>query len=277
MKMLVRMMNIRWDEESIRKWSSMQKTAYILLPLLIYSFVHNIIETLLFWGLNVFAQNTGSEISSSLSRIAICFSVISSVGAVAVIFPAIKNEIKAGESRGRDLGWFPFLGVTAFLSALGFNLLFYVSGFAESSQSFTKTADAQFSVNFVLGILLYGVCSPLVEEAVFRGLIYNRLKRCFPFPIALIVSAVLFGAYHGNVVQALYGSILGLMMAYVYEKTGSFWASVWFHAVANLSIYMLSYWDSLDRIEGINEIGLMVLCLVGASGCFLLMRKKDFS
>ena len=67
------------------------------------------------------------------------------------------------------------------------------------------------------------------------------MKRCFNYKTALAVSSLLFGLYHGNIVQVVYGSILGLLIAYTYELYGSFAAPVLFHGVANVSVYALTY------------------------------------
>lgn len=178
-----------------------------------------------------------------------------------------------GTESDRQVKEYMFLAVLAFLSSFGLNLLFSFVGFTESSQAFTKTAQAQFGVSFLIGLVLYGVLSPIAEEAVFRGMIYNRMKRSFRYEIALVVSALLFGCYHGNLVQAVYGTILGLLMVYMYELYHSFMAPVLFHAVANVSIYVLTYYHGMENMD--RKVGLVmgVFSLLGAVVCFFYIRK----
>ncbi len=161
------------------------------------------------------------------------------------------------------------------LFALGLNLLFDLIGFTESSVSFTQTATAQFGVEFGVGLVLYGILSPLAEEAVFRGLIYNRMKRCFSYLIAVVVSSLLFGCYHGNLVQAVYGTILGILIAYSYEKYESFAAPVLFHAVANVSIFVMTYGNKLAQIDRTIRIVMAIVSLLGAAGCLIWITKKN--
>lgn len=111
---------------------------------------------------------------------------------------------------------------------------------------------------------MYGILSPIVEEAVFRGLIYNRMKRCFQPKIALVFSALIFGAYHGNLVQALYGTILGFLIAYSYERYKSFVAPVIFHGVANISIYAITYHNALGQMSTGTGIVVALFSLLGA-------------
>jgi len=51
--------------------------------------------------------------------------------------------------------------------------------------------------------------------------------------VAVIISALMFGLYHGNLVQGIYAFIMGCLLALVYEWTGSFAAPVLFHMIAN--------------------------------------------
>jgi len=55
------------------------------------------------------------------------------------------------------------------------------------------------------------------------------------------ISALLFGVFHGNIVQGIYGTLMGLLIAYVYEKYDNFIAPVIIHVAANFSVYILTY------------------------------------
>lgn len=289
-------MNIKWDKDSISTWSSPRKTLYILFPLLVYFLVHDMAEVLLWAGLNLFMENSGETVAAFLRQnaysvrgiiygIAICLGVAAiGQGVLAEIDDKPKPFYEEGEQKEKKRRFFVpqspqqvkkymFLGALAFLSSFGLNLLFSVTGFTESSQAFAQTARAQFGVDFLIGLILYGLLSPVAEEAVFRGLIYNRMKRCFRYEIALVVSAVLFGCYHGNLVQAVYGTILGLLMAYLYERYRSFVAPVLFHGIANVSIYVMVSQGSLAGMDKKVGLAASVVSLAGAVGCFFYIRK----
>ena len=57
-------------------------------------------------------------------------------------------------------------------------------------------------------ILSMGIIAPLAEEIVFRWLIYLRLRDYMRMGAAAVISGLIFGIYHGNLVQAVYASFL---------------------------------------------------------------------
>lgn len=292
-------MNIRWDKDSISTWNSPRKTLYILFPLLVYFLVHDMAEILLWGILNLFMGRASEAVVDFLNQnaysvrgiiygIAILIGVAAiGQGAYAEIYdkprlvyvekkskkPKKERTPLFGPGTEKRITEYMFLAALAFLSSFGLNLLFSITGFTESSQAFSETAQAQFGVDFLIGLVLYGVLSPVAEEAVFRGLIYNRMKRCFRYEIALVVSALLFGLYHGNLVQAVYGTILGLLMAYMYELYQSFAAPVLFHAIANVSIYVMVCYRSFADMDRNVGIVASAVSLLGAVGCFFYIKK----
>lgn len=126
--------------------------------------------------------------------------------------------------------------------ALGLSLLLNVaailSGFTSVSSGFAKTSSAQFSLPIWLGVPIYGIITPVTEEIVHRGIIYNRLRRFFDLPIALIAGALLFGISHGNLIQFVYAFLMGIMIGFIYERYGSFLYPVIFHCMANTAVYI---------------------------------------
>ena len=92
-----------------------------------------------------------------------------------------------------------------------------LAGLTRISERYQEVADRQYGVALGIGILIYGLVSPLAEEVVFRGLIYNRMRRYFGKALSVIVCGVMFGIYHGNLVQGIYGAVLGIAITYSYE------------------------------------------------------------
>ena len=125
-------------------------------------------------------------------------------------------------------------------SSLGLNILLALTGIVDTSANYQDVAKQQYGVVFGVGMILFGLISPITEEIVFRGLIFNRIRRYFPHAAAVIASGILFGIYHGNLVQGLYGGCMGILMAYLYERMHSFFIPCLFHATANFMVYMIA-------------------------------------
>lgn len=125
-------------------------------------------------------------------------------------------------------------------AVLGLNLLFDLTGITDSSAVYRAVAERQLTASLAVGLVCYGIVSPLAEELVFRGILYNELKRSYKLPLAMLVSALLFGLYHMNTVQGVYGFIMGLLLVYLYEYFGSFLWPVLVHILANSLVYILS-------------------------------------
>ena len=71
----------------------------------------------------------------------------------------------------------------------------------------------------ILMLTVAVIIAPIAEELVFRGLVQMRI-RDYLGPIAgIVISAICFGIYHGNMIQFIYASILGLFLSFGMEKS----------------------------------------------------------
>ena len=70
----------------------------------------------------------------------------------------------------------------------------------------------------VAAVLSHGHCRPLSEELLFRGILFERLRMALPFFWAALGSAAFFGLVHGNWAQGIYATLMGLILAWLYEK-----------------------------------------------------------
>ena len=171
----------------------------------------------------------------------------------------------------KDIGLLVALGGFA---ALSVNILFALIGFTGSSAAYEQVAEKQFALPLWAGIILYGIISPVAEEIVFRGIVYNRLRRQYGRGIAIVGSALVFGVYHGNAVQAIYGFVLGILIAVLYEKYASFLAPVILHSAANIFVYVVTSTVFLQKncMNPAVFIGSIILCVVLLAGC---LAKND--
>jgi phosphoglycolate phosphatase-like HAD superfamily hydrolase/membrane protease YdiL (CAAX protease family) len=144
---------------------------------------------------------------------------------------------------------------------------------------YSEVSEQAFSgqpVGFM--ILVVGIIGPICEELMFRGIVFHRLKDWVKPQTAIAISALLFGIYHGNVVQFFYATCMGVMLAIIYDKTGTLWISIVAHIAANLwSLFGSSFWSSLwQRIPAGMLCSVMIeilLCVIPTYWLFGYKRK----
>lgn len=182
------------------------------------------------------------------------------------LIPGFIQEIKERENSRSGKSYISVLLtiILAVASSITINILFVKLHILEASESYRQVSEHQYGVIFIFGLFLYGGISPLAEEVVFRGLVYNRLKKYFPVKVSILVSAVLFGVYHANLVQGIYGFLMGILIAYIYEKFGSFFYAFLFHAVANAAVYTVTSYETLYDVLITPYMGVfLAVVLVG--------------
>ncbi len=115
-----------------------------------------------------------------------------------------------------------YLAVTAVLMVLPES---WLEGYQEASTGITSGG--------VVGILAVVVAAPIVEEVIFRGLIMTRLSQAMPGWLAVLLSAAIFGACHGDPVWFGYTFLLGMFFGFLDLRAGSIWPSILGHMAFN--------------------------------------------
>ena len=140
----------------------------------------------------------------------------------------------------RGLWWLPLVAaVGAHVAIIVYGLVLTVLG-AEGAVPEQEQLEELFESRAVLP--LTGVATvlvaPLAEEVFFRGFIFSGLVRPFGLVGAMVISGLLFGAFHVTGLETVglvlpFGAI-GVLFAWLYYRTGSLWPSVATHFLFNL-------------------------------------------
>jgi len=235
----------RIADEPATEPNSFLKAVSIVWPVLVYNVISQVVLILFAYFMQwISLENMGMQAladfvrthSVMVSGVVKALSLAAGAGAVWHLFLRENAVIAMPEKHKKDIGLLFVLGGFA---ALAVNYLFAIIGFTGSSVAYEQVAEKQFALPLWAGLILYGIVSPIAEEIVFRGIVYNRLRRQYTRGIAIVGSALIFGVYHGNVVQALYGFVLGLLIALLYEKYASFLVPVILHSAANIFVYIV--------------------------------------
>lgn len=171
-------------------------------------------------------------------------------------------------------------GITAVLViiALGFSILgSYVSGILGGLLSlFDVTAKMpEFSqptdpLGVVISLIVIAVVPALMEEFAFRGVILGSLRR-FGDGFAIVISALLFGMFHGNFVQIPSAFIMGLALGYITVSSGSMWPAIIAHFINNALATLLPLWYEHIPEEMAGLIDTMISLLMMGAGLLAMV------
>ena len=93
------------------------------------------------------------------------------------------------------------------------------------------------------GYVAVGILAPLAEEVVFRGAILRTLLGIMSKKnhwVAIIISAALFGLAHFNAAQFINALLMGLLLGWMYYRTGSLVPGILLHWINNTMAYVLT-------------------------------------
>lgn len=112
----------------------------------------------------------------------------------------------------------------------------------ELDESIMETLEEMLDGPLWVNLLCMAVLAPVFEEWLCRGVLLRGLLYCdrgkdkprgLAPALAITISAVFFGAIHGNLTQGLSAFVMGCLFGYVYYKTGSLKLTMLMHCVNN--------------------------------------------
>lgn len=170
------------------------------------------------------------------------------------------------------------------LLVMGAGLARYGNILAGMLQMFLKSAEYQEMMqrmtdgkSFLMLVFWMGIIAPVAEEMIFRWLVYLRLRDALCVPGAVILSSLIFGVYHGNVLQAFYAGLISMVFAYILEKSGSLLSCIFLHIGANVWSLVLSEYGVwiLGKEYGIQMLlaaDLVQLFAIGAGMVYFIKK-----
>lgn len=103
-----------------------------------------------------------------------------------------------------------------------------LKGSAVDNAVMIYATESNMLVTFIYMVL----CAPVLEEYVFRKLIVDRTLK-YGQGVAIVLSGLMFGLFHGNLNQFAYAFLLGMFLAFLYVKTGNLKITIGMHMCVN--------------------------------------------
>ena len=169
---------------------------------------------------------------------------------------------------------------SAMTLGIAVNNIIAMTPLVEKSTGFTEANEAFFAGQVIYELLGSCLLIPIAEELLYRGVVYKRLRLLVGVTPAIVLSALLFGLMHVNLVQFLYAGILGLLLAFMLERTGRLYAPILGHIAANLVavIRQETGWLNFSyepTVAGIRFTVLMLLIAVALIWYQILLYKRE--
>lgn len=238
-----------------RQNSPIFKAFNIIYPVFVY-FVATNLSMSLFTMLAVFLGANPQEQYMALQTA----SVAVTIPFIARLYQKDKNEPTVFwehmdmEIAGKPTSMRAVNGVLMFLAGavlgVALNNLLILSGLEDISPGYQQVNQQLFSGGIYFELLGACLLTPFLEELLYRGVVYGRLcdlmildneektsqgqkRERYSRILAMILSALLFGVIHMNLVQFVYAGLLGILLAWFMEKTGHFYGAFLAHMGAN--------------------------------------------
>ncbi len=147
------------------------------------------------------------------------------------------ERVKIGLFKGIIFGivmGFAFYGIAGLWFEIVDRFLVVIPFIAKNSEYFSGVYSDLESGDYIWSLLSISIVGPVVEEILFRLLVFNSLERVTKNPwFAIIVSGVAFGVWHMIFVQSVYTAIMGCMMGLIYYKTRNIFVTMFIHIFNN--------------------------------------------
>lgn len=145
-------------------------------------------------------------------------------------------------SKGKPEDW--ALASFAALAMLGVSVLYFMvvtrihTPYVEKSlneyNEMMEVTTKRSALGLFLSVFSSSVLIPILEEMVFRGIVFQGMLRVGEPISAILVSALCFGVMHGQVIQIGYAFLCGIFLAVVYYVSKNLVMTIFTHMLFNI-------------------------------------------
>lgn len=190
----------------------------VMLPLLIHIIITNVMVLAL-----------GNRVDAAFLTTA------AAAAALPVLAFLYRGDRKERPAEKVSVPWRVYLFAAAAGAAMNVLLSGIMNYFAVTEHFSNAAQEGLLGSGTVVQVVGLGVLVPVMEELLFRGLVYQRMKKYFPVSVSILLGAAVFALYHGNMVQILFAFPMAVVMLLMYEKWKCLLVPVVFHMAVNLS------------------------------------------
>ena len=164
------------------------------------------------------------------------------------------------------------LGVTAAMGLSRFITMLPIDGILGSYKKIQSNLE---NSSFLLQLFVLGILAPVLEELLFRGVIYKRLKTYYDVTVAAYIAAIIFAIAHFNLIQGIYAFIAGIVMIYLYEKSDCLIVPIVMHSASNVATVIMGANPLSSFIDKHIIIRLLVSVAMIVAFVYLILKMNE--
>ena len=156
---------------------------------------------------------------------------------------------------------------------VGFGNILTMSPLARISQGFAEANEHFYGSTLLIELIGSAILTPMLEELLYRGVIYERLrffmgKRWH----GIFLSSLIFAMVHLNLVQFIYAFGMGIVLACCMEVTGHVYGAILAHMAANLIAVLRTECGLLPWLGDVSITAWLWSLGLTVVGCVVLKR-----
>lgn len=185
------------------------------------------------------------------------WSLFSFLAGLVIILFLLREDMKQGSERGASnigtiIMW-AILGVflayiAQYVAVMIETFVFDIKPGSENTSNIMEIARAA-----PIFILIPAIIAPILEEIIFRKIIFGSIYKRTNFIIAALASALVFGVVHGDPLHMLTYSAMGFVFAFLYVKTKRIIVPIIAHMAMNTITVILQFNLTPEDIEKMQE------------------------
>ncbi len=246
----------------MKKESLFKKSLFLLIPILIYYAITMVVSMIVGFlimlkmittekvSLNNFTDENYEMFASLVEENTMQMMLLVSVIAIPIFLILMYRDKKKIKMQAIDtrLIVYPLVVIVGISACIFLNLMIGMMDIAQIDTEGADTLEKLYQGNMLLNVIVGVFVIPTTEELLFRGILYKRMRTFMLPKVAIVANGILFGLFHGNLLQFIFSCAIGMLLAYVYEKSRNCWLPIILHASSNGISYLVTYRDEVGQL-----------------------------
>lgn len=247
-----------------KKYRGIELFLHILLPVFIY-IITTIVVTIVVPIMIIVLFKSKVSFENLVGDYGLLITLISQTITLLILLLIYKKDIKTYPKIKKELDLKTILYGSLFIMTIGIisgYLMDFINYLFPSFGNGYDKIENMFTNSYFISVFASTcVLAPIMEEIMFRGIILNNLLSKRNIWYSIIVSSLMFGLIHLNLLQGTNAFILGIVLAIVFIKTRNIYACIIGHFLNNLMALMSTYTNFPGIVYDIINIFLILICI----------------